>query len=131
MNLYIEIEDNNPINHPISEDNLILAFGEIPTACVPFTRIDKPSIGRYEIYEGCNYVYIDGVCSDFHVTRQMTQYEKDEYHNELIKLNPYPSWILDESIGLLEPPVPYPQDGKCYQWDEETISWIEPISIEP
>ena len=37
---------------------------------------------------------------------------------------PYPSWILNDTTYLWEPPIPYPQDGKIYTWDEETLKWI-------
>lgn len=38
---------------------------------------------------------------------------------------PYPSWILDEETARWNAPVPYPNDGKMYRWDESTLSWIE------
>jgi hypothetical protein len=38
---------------------------------------------------------------------------------------PYPSWVLDENTCFWSAPVPYPTDGKKYQWDEATTSWIE------
>lgn len=38
---------------------------------------------------------------------------------------PYPSWILNETTGLWDPPVAYPTDGKNYTWDEATQSWVE------
>jgi hypothetical protein len=37
---------------------------------------------------------------------------------------PYPSWILNTSTYLWEAPVPYPNDGKEYYWDEATQSWV-------
>jgi hypothetical protein len=37
---------------------------------------------------------------------------------------PYPSWLLNTNTYQWEPPVPYPNDGKQYQWDEETQSWV-------
>lgn len=37
---------------------------------------------------------------------------------------PYPSWSLDENADW-QPPVPYPSDEKQYQWNEETLSWVE------
>jgi len=42
-----------------------------------------------------------------------------------VPLQPYPSWILNLNTALWEPPVPYPNDGKQYNWDEATQSWIE------
>ncbi len=38
---------------------------------------------------------------------------------------PYSSWILDQESCLWNSPIPYPNDGKNYYWDEETVNWIE------
>ena len=37
---------------------------------------------------------------------------------------PFPSWNLNEETCLWEPPVPMPEPGYNYIWDEETVSWI-------
>ena len=37
---------------------------------------------------------------------------------------PYPSWVLDDNYDWVAP-VPYPNDGKCYEWDESIINWVE------
>jgi hypothetical protein len=33
-------------------------------------------------------------------------------------------WILDEETCSWRPPVPYPNDGVQYAWDEETQNWF-------
>jgi len=38
---------------------------------------------------------------------------------------PFPSWILNKTTYLWEPPIPYPNDGKDYIWDETLLSWVE------
>ena len=38
---------------------------------------------------------------------------------------PYESWSLNEDTCLWNAPIPYPDDGKRYEWDEDTISWVE------
>jgi hypothetical protein len=38
---------------------------------------------------------------------------------------PFQSWTLNNTTWLWESPVPYPEDGKIYSWDEATTSWIE------
>jgi hypothetical protein len=38
---------------------------------------------------------------------------------------PYPSWVLNSNTAQWEAPVPMPQDGKMYSWDEATQSWVE------
>jgi len=35
------------------------------------------------------------------------------------------SWIFNETKYNWEPPIPYPQDGKEYFWNEEIINWQE------
>jgi hypothetical protein len=40
---------------------------------------------------------------------------------------PFPSWILNPQTCFWEAPVPYPNDGKEYVWDEETQSWVEVV----
>jgi hypothetical protein len=35
------------------------------------------------------------------------------------------SWVLNEDTCLWEAPIPYPQDGKNYTWNEENIEWEE------
>jgi len=36
---------------------------------------------------------------------------------------PYESWELNEDTCLWEAPVARPNDGKLYDWDEESESW--------
>jgi hypothetical protein len=35
---------------------------------------------------------------------------------------PFPSWFLDENHDW-QPPIPYPNDGDSYAWDEENQTW--------
>jgi len=38
---------------------------------------------------------------------------------------PFASWIKDEQTYLWNAPTPMPTDGKVYQWDEASTSWVE------
>jgi hypothetical protein len=38
---------------------------------------------------------------------------------------PFASWLLNNETGQWDPPVPMPDDGKMYTWNEETTSWVE------
>lgn len=42
-----------------------------------------------------------------------------------IFINPklYPSWILNDDFEW-EPPIPYPEDGLEYYWNEDNQQWI-------
>jgi hypothetical protein len=52
-------------------------------------------------------------------------YIYDAQRDAFIPPQPYPSWTLNEDTCLWQPPTPMPTDGKMYDWDEETLSWIE------
>ena len=52
-------------------------------------------------------------------------YTYNETLDAFIPPKPYPSWVLNEQTCLWEAPVPYPNDGKFYVWDEQTLSWVE------
>lgn len=38
---------------------------------------------------------------------------------------PFPSWTIAAPTWQWQAPVPYPDDGKLYYWDEATLSWKE------
>ena len=50
-------------------------------------------------------------------------YYYDSIRDAFIPPKPYPSWILNEFSCLWESPIPYPNDGNIYQWNEETGNW--------
>lgn len=52
-------------------------------------------------------------------------YTYNEELDAFIPPKPFESWILDEDTCLWNSPVPYPEDGKLYMWNEESTSWEE------
>ena len=50
----------------------------------------------------------------------------DEERDAFIAPKPYDSWVLDEETCTWEAPVPYPEDGNDYTWNEESQTW-EPV----
>jgi hypothetical protein len=52
-------------------------------------------------------------------------YIYDRTRDAFIPPQPYLSWSLNEETCLWDCPVAYPNDGKRYTWNEETLSWIE------
>ena len=49
----------------------------------------------------------------------------DAQNDVFIAPKPFNSWVLNESNWLWEAPVAMPDDGKVYNWDEETTNWKE------
>ena len=57
-------------------------------------------------------------------------YKYDEDRDAFIPPKEYESWIFNEEKCQWEPPIPYPNDGGSYFWDEEYVSWhLIPLDI--
>lgn len=50
-------------------------------------------------------------------------YTYDQIADVFVAPQPYPSWTLDNNHDW-QAPTPCPADGKPYQWDETTLSWV-------
>ena len=48
----------------------------------------------------------------------------DKTNDVFVQPKPYPSWTLDGSHDW-QPPTIYPDDGKVYNWNEDTTAWVE------
>lgn len=170
MRMFIRVKNGAAFEHPIAEDNFLQAFPNVDPKNLPpdfarFIRVDRPSLGLFEVYEGVTYEWNGYAYKDEHAVRPMTAKEKTEtiekikatppgegwvFDEESLKWSlpipteggpwrydvrtqnfvhvpepPYPSWGLSET-GLLRwvPPIPRPQDGQRYRWDEPTLSWV-------
>ena len=47
----------------------------------------------------------------------------DKQRDAFIPPKPFPSWELNEDTCLWEAPVPMPDDGNRYRWNEDTQAW--------
>lgn len=133
MELYIRIKDGRPFEHPILGDNFRAAFPHVDTNNLPpefarFERVPLPEIGVYEVYESTSYEKHGDVYADTHKVRAMTEQEKAAKQQETKDqwaLSGFPSWSFDEEACSFNPPVPKPDDGKLYFWDEANLTWVE------
>ena len=51
----------------------------------------------------------------------------DSVKDKFISPSPYPSWVLNDNDDWISP-IPYPDDGKEYEWHEDTKEWVEVVS---
>lgn len=47
----------------------------------------------------------------------------DAQRDAFIPPKPYASWVINENKCIWKAPIPHPQDGKSYFWDEASLSW--------
>jgi hypothetical protein len=48
----------------------------------------------------------------------------DATRDAFIPPQPFESWTLNEETCNWDSPVPYPNDGKDYVWDETSLNWV-------
>ena len=126
--LYIQIADGSPINHPAYAANVYSALGGIPADWVPFTRIPKPHeaflpVGVYQVSE-VSYIPDGEGWKDSWSVRDMTPDEKEEKIAQVQSYQPYPSWVWDEPTCAYQPPSAQPE-GAYWRWDESSQAWID------
>ena len=135
MNLYIETENGLTKNHPAFENNLIQAFGSIPSHWEPFTRVERPN-GAYQVLESEEPVYtkVNGVWTDVWSVREMTLEEKTAKQqavitafNSLEYASNWSAWTFDEATCTMIPPIPRPEpvEGKLMFWCGADANWKE------
>lgn len=52
----------------------------------------------------------------------------DETLDAFIPPQPYASWTLDQATYSWVSPVPYPNEGGTYDWNEDGGDWLEVVS---
>jgi len=135
MELYIQILDGKPHEHPIHGDNFREAFPDIDTSDLPsnfarLIRVEAPRLGPYETNQRVQYeIGEDGICRDVWYCDQISDEEKLTKQNAVKAawssgLN-HASWVFNETNCEYEPPIPVPTDGSLYTWDEDTANWVE------
>lgn len=87
--LYIQIQNGEPFEHPIFADNFKHAFPDVDANNLPadrfarFIRVSPPKIGVYEVCEGPTYQWVDGIVKDTYVVRPMTDEERAQKDADL------------------------------------------------
>ena len=107
--------------YELKQDGNIKQYGVFPPPGVKYVRTDQP----YIVVERLNlvletdyelYLWAENGGESFETTVSFTTPRPAQ---------PYDSWVWNTETLNWEAPVPYPDDGKFYTWDEETQSWVE------
>lgn len=104
----VDVVDNETINNLPFPDSEPVGIEFLQTIYGPSSKWAQTSFSgsfRYR-YAGIGYFFDDNV-------------------QAFIAPKPYQSWLLNTSDYSWVAPIPYPNDGKPYYWDEETESWVE------
>ena len=132
-NLYIQIENGQTVNHPTTEENLLQAFGSIPSNWSPFTRIFQPQDLLTSPFKKAVNTYglsSDGITwQDVWTSVEMTSDEKQALIAGIQANPPWLNAVLDTEKLIWKRP-PAPQDGKNYLFNFQTSEW-EVVPLKP
>lgn len=92
-----------------------------------------PMEGHTLICSDQEYMTVDGIVLKRNTTYTLSLWASnrgDTYSTEFMFITPdglvnYPSFSYNEETKVFEAPIPYPQDGKIYIWNEDTVNWVE------
>lgn len=51
-------------------------------------------------------------------------YTYDSVNDVFYAPKPFASWLIFAPTWIWKAPIPYPEDGNVYVWDEQTLSWV-------
>lgn len=88
MELYIQIRDGRPYQHPILGDNFREAFphvdvNNLPTEFARFERIACPNEATTFQVDEVSYQWVNGIVKDVWVVRDMTEQERQQKLQEI------------------------------------------------
>ena len=119
MASFARIDENNVVTSVISVSNDVLNNLPFPESEALGIAFLTDWSGGYSNWKQSSYN------ANFRVHHAGIGYSYDPMLDAFVPPKPFPSWILNANTVLWEPPVPYPNDGKQYSWNEETQSWVE------
>lgn len=137
MELYIQIRNGQPFEHPILGDNFRQAFPNIDVNNLPlefarFERVELPALGVYQamVQDEPTYELIGSVYKDVWHIRELTveeiaakqQTAKDAWA-ALPNRDNFTAWAFDAATLAYAPPSPRPEGNVA--WDGAKNTWRE------
>lgn len=112
MSHFAQIDENNVVTRVIVAEQDFINTGAVGDPATWIQTSYNTRGGQHpenkpfrKNYAGIGYIY-------------------DPVRDAFIPPKPHSSWILSEETCLWSPPVPYPNDGQAYTWEESTTSWV-------
>ena len=134
---YIKVIDGQPIDHPVTYQNLMDVFGTIPDNYESFSRASRPVPTVYTVVDVNalpTYKKVDGVWTEEFPVYELTPEEiaakqqavKDKWNsrpNDAIQN--FSAWVFDENLCKYVPPIPFPEGAplRNLYWCGQTNNW--------
>jgi hypothetical protein len=129
----IELKDGLPHGHPYELTNFMQTYPEFNYDELPTDKYAKfvfkfppreVPLKPWETIEYFGYQIIDGVVSTRYEIVSDPILEQELRAAAALEESPYVGWVFDNDYLLWIPPIPRPDDGNEYVWNNETVSWM-------
>jgi hypothetical protein len=109
--------DNLQFSYELKYNNVVEKFEKFPKTGIKYISSDQ------------KFLVIDRIDVDIEKEYQLSLFVENSGKKSNISFqfmipkppSPYPSWIWEESVW--NSPIPYPDDGQMYVWNEELQQW--------
>ena len=123
---FTELDENNIVLRVVVIDDAHEADGE--NWCKEFFGTEKWKQTSYNTRGGVHYVPNSSTPDNGVVFRKNyagVGFKYDPILDAFSLPQPFNSWSLDEDAHQWKPPIPCPNDGNGYSWNESAQSWDE------
>lgn len=118
---FAQLDENNIVLQVIVVSNDTINNEDFPASEATGIAFCQSLLGADTVWKQTSYN------SNFRKNYAGIGYTYDVNLDAFVPPQPYPSWTLNADTAQWAPPVPMPEDGKVYSWDEVTISWVEVV----
>lgn len=112
---FAKLDENNNVISVIVVNNNVITFNGYESEQFGIDFLSN--LLNYNLWKQTSYN------ANFRKNYAGIGYYYDEQRDAFIPPKPYPSWRLNEDSCIWESPIPYPNDGNNYIWNEETGNW--------
>lgn len=131
MSHWAELDENNIVLRVLVGDNNDPAGDEgyqwlIDNLGGTWVKTSYNAVGGFRMNPETNETTNE---AGFRKNYAATGYSYDSVRDAFIPPKPFPSWVLNEDTCNWNAPTPMPiEEGKFYNWNEESLSWTEAIT---
>ena len=111
----------------LDKNNYVIAVNVLSNHVIIINGVESEQVGIDFMSNLLNYPFWKQTSynSNFRKNYAGIGYYYDPIRDAFIPPKPFPSWTLNEDSCLWDSPVPYPNDGKMYTWNEDILNWQE------
>jgi hypothetical protein len=111
----------------LDENNIVLDVNVVNNSDIdnlPFPQSEPIGIAYLYAWGGYTNWKQTSYNGNFRKNYAGTGFFYDATLDAFIPPKPYPSWLLDTNTCQWQAPVPMPEDGNLYMWDEQLQQWV-------